>query len=267
MIDLGKRNVLGVLVSAVDREAAVARIIRAAREREPLRVTALAVHGVMAGNRNLEHRGRLNGFDLVLPDGQPVRWALNLMHRTGLRSPVRGTDLALGVLSAAEQGGLPVYFYGSTTGTLERLAARIRDEFPALQVAGMAPSRFCAIDRSTASEIAAQLRKSGARIVFVGLGCPRQETFVHAMADPVGVPMIAVGAAFDYLAGTLRPPPNVLMRWGLEWVWRLVLEPRRLWRRYALLNPVYVILLGLQALGLYRPAALTSAAPIEALDA
>jgi len=268
MKDLGKRNVLGVFVDTVDREAAIGKVIRAARRREALQVTALAVHGVMVGNRDMQHRSRLNRFDLVLPDGQPVRWALNVLHGTKLKTPVRGTDLTTGVLAAAEREGLSVLFYGSTRETLDRLVPRVEHLFPDLQVVGAMPSLFRAVDDKTQGTIADELRDSGAKIVFVGLGCPRQETFVHAMSDRAGVPMIAVGAAFDYLAGTLREPPRSVRRWGLEWAWRLFLEPRRLWRRYVLLNPAYLGLLTLQALHIYRPATPTSGAvDIGRLDA
>jgi N-acetylglucosaminyldiphosphoundecaprenol N-acetyl-beta-D-mannosaminyltransferase len=268
MKDLGKRDVLGVLVDAVDREAAVARVIRAARRFEPYQVTALAVHGVMTGTRNETYRKRLNGFDLVVPDGQPVRWALNLLHGTRLKSPVRGTDLVVGLLAAAEREALPVFFYGSKPETLERVVERVEDRFPRPRVAGVMPSAFRAVDEQDQAEIADKVRGSGAAIVFVGLGCPRQETFVSAMSRGVGVPLIAVGAAFDYLAGTLREPPRLIGRWGLEWAWRLLLEPRRLWRRYVLLNPAYLGLLTLQAVGIYRPACVTgTAGRVDQLDA
>ncbi len=268
MRGLGKCNVLGVLVDAVDREAATERVIQAARSGEPYQVTALAVHGVMTGSRSMSHRSRLNGFDLAVPDGQPVRWALNLLHHARLRSPVRGTDLTIAVLAAAEREQLPVFFYGSTRETLDRVIRRIADMFPQLHVTGTMPSAFRAVDEGTQAMIADEIRGSGARVVFVGLGCPRQETFVSTMSQRVGAPMLAVGAAFDYLAGTLREPPRLARRWGLEWAWRLVLEPRRLWRRYVLLNPAFLALLALQASRIYRPEAVTDAAVrIERLDA
>jgi N-acetylglucosaminyldiphosphoundecaprenol N-acetyl-beta-D-mannosaminyltransferase len=255
MRDGGKHNVLGVLVDAVDLDAAVARITKAALRREPYQVAALAVHGVMTGNRSQPYRERLNAFDLVVPDGQPVRWALNVLHASRLESSVRGTDLTLGVLRSAEEEGLPVFFYGSTSDVLKRVSENVSRLFPTLRVAGTTPSLFGPADQEIQGAIAETIRVSDARIVFVGLGCPRQETFVSALAPKVGVPMIAVGAAFDYLAGTLRQPPQVLRRFGLEWAWRLLLEPRRLWKRYLVLNPTYLGLLALQAGRLYHPAA------------
>src|ERR1700683_4087762 len=115
MIDKGKKSVLGIMVDAVDYETAVSRIHDAATKRQPFAVSALAVHGVMTGVQNPEHKFRLNRFGLVVPDGQPVRWALNLLHGTGLQSRVYGPELTLRVLEMAEANGLGVYFYGSTT--------------------------------------------------------------------------------------------------------------------------------------------------------
>src|SRR5688572_27514599 len=125
MIDHGKKNVLGVMIDAVDYEAAVDRIIQAADEGRPYAVSALAVHGVMTGVDDDEHRYRLNHLDLVTPDGQPVRWALNLLHKTGLRERVYGPLLTLMVIEAAAEHGLPVYFYGSRPEVLDRLVANM----------------------------------------------------------------------------------------------------------------------------------------------
>lgn len=253
-IDRGKRNVLGVLVDAVDYQAATARVLAAARERRPLALTALAVHGVMTGVRDPAHAARLNSFDLATPDGQPVRWALNLLHRAGLTDRVYGPTLTLRVLAGCAEEGLPVYLYGSTEPTLHRLVAELTSQLPGLKIVGQEPSKFRAVQPGEDKEIAARIRDSGARVVLVGLGCPRQELFAYAMRPLLDVPLLAVGAAFDYHAGLLRTPPGWLQRAGLEWLWRLGLEPRRLWRRYVLLNPAYLGRLGAQLARLWRPA-------------
>src|SRR5262245_28449364 len=142
MIDEGKRNVLGVRVDAVDYAAAVDKVLSAARDRRPFAVTALAVHGVMTGVHDRAHGARLNAFDLVTPDGQPVRWALNLLHGARLADRVYGPELTDRVLAACADEGLPVYFYGSTLETLERLTGKLRLRYPALKLAGAEPSRF-----------------------------------------------------------------------------------------------------------------------------
>jgi N-acetylglucosaminyldiphosphoundecaprenol N-acetyl-beta-D-mannosaminyltransferase len=253
VIDLGKQNVLGVLVDALDYDAAAARIIRAAEDGRPYAVTALAVHGVMTGVVDAEHRHRLNTFELVTPDGQPVRWALNLLSRAGLRDRVYGPVLTTEVLARAAVLGLPVFFYGSTDDVLHRLLVNLRQRWPDLVVAGTQASRFRPLTPQEKDDTVRLLRESGARIVFVGLGCPRQEVFCYEYRSQLDVPLVAVGAAFDYHAGTVREPPALVQRWGLQWLYRLLQEPRRLWRRYLVLNPLFLVRLAIQRAGLWRP--------------
>ncbi len=246
MTDNGKRNVLGVRVDAVDYEAAVGRVVAAARDRRPMAASALAVHGVMTGVLDPEHRYRLNRFDLLVPDGQPVRWALNLLHRTELADRVYGPTLMLKVCERAAAEGLPVFLYGSTADVLAALQENLRRRFPKLVVAGAMPSRFRRLTPAERDEVAAAIRGSGAAITFVALGCPRQEVFAYEMREAVGMPLLAVGAAFPFHAGTLAQAPRFYQDRGLEWLYRLVREPRRLWRRYLFLNPLYLALLACQ---------------------
>jgi exopolysaccharide biosynthesis WecB/TagA/CpsF family protein len=247
-----KHSVLGVLVDATDYAEATDAVLAAAREGRPFALTALAVHGVMTGVQDRALGARLNAFDLVTPDGQPVRWALNSLHHAGLTDRVYGPTLTLRVLERAAAEGLPVYLYGSTEQTLERLVAQLQERYPALKIAGREASKFRAAGPGEAEEIAARIAGSGARIVLVGLGCPRQETFAYAMRARLSMPLLAVGAAFDYHAGLLRRPPAWMQRYGLEWLWRLGLEPARLWRRYLLLNPNYLARLAVQRLRLWK---------------
>ncbi len=260
MIDGGKRNVLGVLIDEVDYEAAVSRVVAAARDHQPFALTALAVHGVMTGVSDGAHAARLNSFDLATPDGQPVRWALNLLHRAGLAERVYGPALTWQVLEQCAAIGLPVFLYGSTEETLERLTAALTEKLPALKIAGTESSKFRLARPGEPAEIADRIRRSGARLVLVGLGCPRQEEFAYAMRGLLDMPLLAVGAAFDYHSGTLRPPPPWMQRYGLEWLWRLALEPRRLWRRYIVLNPRYVARVAAQLMHLWRPVPVAPAA-------
>jgi N-acetylglucosaminyldiphosphoundecaprenol N-acetyl-beta-D-mannosaminyltransferase len=252
VIAQGKRNVLGVLVDAVDYEAATAQIIAAARDRQHFAVTALAVHGVMTGVLDRAHNARLNSFDLVTPDGQPVRGALNLLYHAGLTDRVYGPTLTLKVLDQAAAEGLPIYLYGSTQPTLDRLVPALETMFPALKIAGVEASKFRAAQPGEDVEIAERIKSSGARIVLVGLGCPRQEVFTYAMRPLLDMPLLAVGAAFDYHAGLLKNPPEWMQKYSLEWLWRLGLEPKRLWKRYVLLNPAYVSRLAAQKSGLWK---------------
>jgi exopolysaccharide biosynthesis WecB/TagA/CpsF family protein len=245
-----KRPVLGIDVSGLDYDAAVDRILHAARTGMPLTVTALAVHGLMTGALDRHQRFRLNQLDVVCPDGQPVRWALNLLHGTRLPERVYGPELTVRLCRLAAREGLPVYFYGSRPEVLARMRSNLGRIAPGLRIAGMRPSLF---RRSTATEqssIVEEIKTSGASIVFVGLGCPRQEVWTFENGVRLGTPTIAVGAAFDFIAGTLPQAPAILQRHGLEWLFRLWHEPRRLWRRYLLLNPVFLLFLLLQLTGI-----------------
>ena len=259
MIDRGKVSVIGVDVDVVDYEAAVQRIIMAAVERRAYRVSALAVHGVMTGVDEPAHLTRLNSFDLVTPDGQPVRWAMNWVHGTELTDRVYGPDLMLAVLRSAAERDLGVYFHGSTEHTLEHLRQRLPTLVPGIRISGVSPSTFTTSTPAELDAMAATIRASGASICFVGLGCPRQEVFVYENADRLRMPCLAVGAAFDFHAGLRAEPPAWIQRAGLQWFHRLLGDPRRLWRRYLILNPRYVRRVVQQRAGRYRmPAELPS---------
>ncbi len=247
MIDGGKYNVLGVEINAIDYAAAIERIISAAQTQHPLAVTALAVHGVMTGVLDKTHRYRLNRLDLITPDGQPVRWALNLLYKTGLTDRVYGPTLTLKLCERAAAENLPIYLYGSQPETLNKLAQNLIRQFPDLKIVGMQPSFFRRVTAEEKLQIATEIQATGAKMVFVGLGCPRQETWVYEYRDLLSIPLIAVGAAFDFHAGTLSQAPAWMQKRGLEWFYRLTREPSRLWKRYLLLNPLYLWLLFLQA--------------------
>lgn len=246
MIDQGKKPLLGIEVNAVDYEACVETVTEAAREGRSLLVSAMAVHGLMTGVLDPCHRYRLNRFDLLVPDGQPVRWALNILHKTELPDRVYGPRLTLEVCRAAAQLELPVYFYGSRQDVLDRLVANLTQRFPGLTVAGAEPSLFRTCSPSEMEEIAGRIRQSGAKIVFVGLGCPRQEVWAYEYRELLPLPSIAVGAAFDFHAGTLAQAPPLIQDWGLEWLFRLSKEPGRLWKRYLTLNPLFSVCFVLQ---------------------
>ena len=252
MIHGERKNVVGVLVDVIDYEGAIEYVIRAARERRPAAISALAVHGVMTGALDREHKHRLNHLDVVLPDGQPVRWALNLLYRAPLRDRCYGPNLTLYLCERAAKEGLPVFFYGATSSILSAMRTNLLRRFPGLQIAGMEPSKFRRLDPQEKVELAERIKASGATMVFVGLGCPRQEVFVYEFRDLLPMPALAVGAAFPFIAGEVRQAPRWIQDMGMEWFFRLCMEPRRLWRRYVYLNPAYVALLTLQLLGLRR---------------
>jgi N-acetylglucosaminyldiphosphoundecaprenol N-acetyl-beta-D-mannosaminyltransferase len=246
MINEGRHSVLGVNVGAVDYDYTVQTVIAAAEQGKSYSVAALAVHGVMTGVLDSLQNRRLNGLDLIVPDGQPVRWALRLLYGIDLPDRVYGPDLTLKVLEAAAYRGLAVFFYGNTSETLDRLVENARSRYPALLVAGTRASAFRRLTAEEKLQVTEEIRRSGAKIVFVGLGCPRQETWAFEYRALLNCPILAVGAAFDFHAGTLPQAPVEWQRIGLEWLFRLIQEPRRLWKRYLFLNPLYIWNLFLQ---------------------
>jgi N-acetylglucosaminyldiphosphoundecaprenol N-acetyl-beta-D-mannosaminyltransferase len=233
-------NVLGVRVAVTDYARASQRVIEAAQRGEKFAASALAVHAVMEARRDAGFRARLNSLDLAVPDGQPVRWALGVLHGQHLADRVYGPLLMLRICADAAEAGLPVFLFGSTASTLDRLQASLRDRFPGLIIAGARASRFREIGADEADADAAAIRASGARLVFCGLGCPRQEYWVHAMRPRLDVPLIAVGAAFALWAGERAMAPGWMQRAGLEWLFRLAQEPRRLAHRYFVYNPWFI---------------------------
>lgn len=246
MIDLGKQNLLGVNVSAIDYAAAVAKIIDAAENRHALGVSALAVHGVMTGAMDSTHRHRLNELELIVPDGQPVRWALNLLYGTALSDRVYGPNLMLKTCAAAARRGLGIFLFGGKQELLDELQSKLLASFPDLKISGAMPSRFRTITPAEKREIIQMIQASGAVITMVGLGCPRQEVWAYEFKDELRMPVLAVGAAFNFHAGQLPQAPHWMQRLGLEWFYRLAKEPTRLWQRYLVLNPYYLTLLFLQ---------------------
>lgn len=252
MLDRGTADVLGIPIAAVDYDAVVERIVSAARRRQPMAVSALAVHGLMTGVLDPVQRYRLNHLDLLVPDGQPVRWALRWLHGISLPDRVYGPELMRRLCRRAALDGLPIFLFGGTGDQLAALSSSLRRQYPELKIAGVNPSQFRRVSADQQAAVARAIRESGAALTFVGLGCPRQEVWAFEHRDRLDMPIVAVGAAFNLLAGLMPDAPRAMQDAGLEWLHRLIQEPRRLWKRYLLLNPAYLGLLALQMTGLLR---------------
>ncbi len=237
-------DVFGIQMSVTDYEDSIEQIIEAGREHRSFAMSALATHGLMEAVHDDDFRDVVNGLDLVTPDGQPVRWAMNILHEAGLDDRVYGPDLTWKVIGAAADAGVGVYLFGSTPETCEKFVAAILKEWPHAIISDVQPDRF---REATPEEDAADIERinnSGAGVVLVGRGCPRQEKWVGAHKGQVNAAMMAVGAAFDYHAGLLKKPPAAMQKYGLEWLWRMGLEPKRLFKRYAVTNSQYMFELG-----------------------
>ncbi|MDP8929377.1 MAG: WecB/TagA/CpsF family glycosyltransferase [Actinomycetota bacterium] len=233
-------DILGVGVSAVTMELALNEIARWIVEREQHYVCVTGVHGVMESQKDPELRGIHNRSGLTTPDGMPIvwsgRWAgLRYMQR------VYGPDLMLAVCEQAASHGWRSFFYGAGPGVAERLAARLGQRFPGLEVAGCYSPPFRPLTDDEDREITELINDSAPDLLWVGLGTPKQERWMDAHVGRIRAPvMLGVGAAFDIHAGLLPQAPRWMQRSGLEWAYRLAREPRRLWRRYLYNNPRFV---------------------------
>jgi N-acetylglucosaminyldiphosphoundecaprenol N-acetyl-beta-D-mannosaminyltransferase len=242
---LESREVLGMRVDGTSYTDAVGRILAWTREAKSRYVCVSTVHMVMEAYDNPDFQRVVNEADLVTPDGMPLVWALRLLGIPEA-SRVYGPDLTPLLCEAAAHDGTPVGFYGGTARTLERMVAAVQREYPSLRVDYCYSPPFRALTAEEESGIVEAIRRSGVRLLFVGLGCPKQERWMAAHRKPLPLVMVGVGAAFDFLAGSKRQAPHHLQRLGLEWAFRLVTEPRRLWRRYLYHNPRYIALFASQ---------------------
>lgn len=233
-------RVLGVQVDAVDWETAVERPLSWCRARLSRYVVLSNVHVVVTATRDDGYRRVIENADLCIPDGAPVAWMLRRLGFAG-QARISGPDLMWALCARCAEEGLPVYFYGSTEETLSALRERLRLAFPALVVAGMESPPFRALSAEEDAAAVARINEGGAGIVFVGLGCPKQERWMAEHGGRVNAVMIGVGAAFDFHAGTVKRAPGWMREHGLEWLHRLITEPRRLWRRYLVTNTLFLI--------------------------
>ena len=241
------RFILGMRVDATSYPEATDRIISWAKAGESRTVCVAAVNNVMVSRDDPTFLEVMNGADLVTSDGMPLVWGLRAL---GIRSASRvyGPELTPTVMSRAAAEGVPVAFVGGTDPILDKLIERAAAEFPDLRVAYRVSPPFGPTTPEDDERIERAINASGARIVFVGLGCPKQERWMARQQGKIRAVMIGVGAAFDFMAGVKPQAPEVLRRWGFEWAFRLVTEPRRLWRRYLQQNPRFVLLFGTQLL-------------------
>jgi exopolysaccharide biosynthesis WecB/TagA/CpsF family protein len=240
-----KYPLFGVDLSATSVEQTVELLCEAAKQGEAAIASFLAAHAVVtaAGDRSL--RDKISGFAIAAPDGQPVRFALNRIHRAGLRDRVYGPEVMMKLCTRAAETGLPIYLYGgSDEEMLLALRRNLVAKLPRLIIAGAEAPPFRALTPAEDETVVRRINASGARIVFIGLGCPKQDLFAAAHARNISAVQVCVGAAFDLHAGRIPMAPAWMQRVGLEWLFRLFQEPRRLAPRYVVTNPIFIARFG-----------------------
>jgi N-acetylglucosaminyldiphosphoundecaprenol N-acetyl-beta-D-mannosaminyltransferase len=232
-------EVVGSRIDALGWSECLDRIIGWAARRESRYVCLCNVHSVVTARRAPEFGRVLNEADLAAPDGAPIAWRLRMLGFRG-QPRISGSELMSGCCARAAQEGLAVLLYGGSPETLRRLAARLVRRFPGIQIAGCISPPFRELTADEDAQVTRAIEGSGARIVFVGLGCPKQEEWMAGHRGRIRAVMIGVGAAFDFHAGVVRRAPRWMRQAGLEWLHRLLSEPRRLWRRYFVTNTLFL---------------------------
>ena len=237
--------ILNTRLDYTDYDDACDRIQRLARLKQSSYVVAANVHVIMTARWNTLYHEILSKAALVTPDGVPLmlgmRWLGNCFQPR-----VYGPDLMLALCSRAAQNNIPIYLYGGTTHTLHLLSERLSEWFPLLEIAGKYSPPFRNLSLEEEATDVERIQQSGAAIVFVGLGCPKQEEWMYRQQDRLNAVMIGVGAAFKFHSGEITQAPPLMMKLSLEWLFRLMKEPRRLWSRYLFTNPAFILLFSQQ---------------------
>jgi len=235
------RHILNVRVDATTYADATARVIAWAQEARSCYVCLATVNNIMEAHGSREYQRVMREADLVTSDGMPLVWLLRGLGVAGA-SRVYGPDLTITVLAAAAGRGIPVGFYGGSEPGLAKLVEEVQRRFPDLNIAYACAPPFRALTATEDDQTTRAIEASGARILFVGLGGAKQDYWMHAHHGRVPCVMLGVGAAFDFIAGTKPQAPCWMQHSGLEWIFRLATEPRRLWRRYLSRNPHFAVL-------------------------
>jgi N-acetylglucosaminyldiphosphoundecaprenol N-acetyl-beta-D-mannosaminyltransferase len=234
------QEVLGARIAALDWDTAIATLLEWGRLRAPRYACLCNVHSVVTSSRDPVFSAIINNADLAAPDGAPIAWAVGRLAGQ-LQPRINGPDMMLRYMAAAQECGQSIYLYGGAPATLDALQRSIARDFPRLRIAGAYAPPFRPLSDTEDQAVVDAINGSGAHMVFVGLGCPKQELWMGAHCGRVRAPMVGVGAAFDYHAGLLRRAPPWWRQHGLEWLYRLAMEPRRLARRYLVTNTLFIL--------------------------
>lgn len=241
------QNVIGFPVTALSFNEQVSTILRWSKEKLSKVVCIANVHMLIEAYQNPQFASVLHAADLVTPDGMPLVWMLRLL-RNARQDRVAGPDVLLSLCQLASLEGVSLFFLGSHSMILEQMQSRLKQEFPNLMIAGMEPLPFRPMTAQEDEVIVRKLNESNAGIVLVSLGCPKQEQWITNHKDKVHMVMIGVGGAFPVFAGIHRRAPQFIQQLGLEWLYRLLQEPKRLWKRYVQTIPIFVWLAAKQLL-------------------
>jgi len=245
-------KLLGVNYTASNYENITKAIIDHAVQHQSIGLSALAVHGLIEAYENPDLHKLVDMIHYVVPDGQPIKWCLNYFYKANLQDRVYGPTLTWKVLENANEKKLNLFLYGSTESTLTLFQKHITEVFPQIKIVGFHIDRFRNATKEEDEQDIEKINQSSAHIILVGRGCPRQEIWVAEHIGKINGVMLAVGAAFDFHAKTLSQAPAWMQNNGLEWLFRLIQEPRRLWKRYLFTNSKFIYLILLKIFKIHK---------------
>ena len=238
---LEQRDVLGQRLDATSYADATRRVLDWAKKGESKYVCLSNVHMVMEGWDDPDFRHIINSADLIAADGVPLVWGLRALG-VAHASRVYGPDLTLSVCRAAAEQGIPIALYGGREESLQGFIQFLESRFAGIEISCAIAPPFRPVTAEEDQQYMQAIELSGARILFVGIGCPKQERWMHAHRGAILMPMLGVGAALDFHSGRIKQSPAWMQKCGLEWFFRLMIEPKRLWYRYCFHNPRFVFL-------------------------
>ena len=242
-------EIIGVKVRPTNYLVATQEITTWGQHGDSRYVCIATVHSIMEAYDSLEFKKILNKADLVTPDGMPLVWMLRLKGYPS-QTRVYGPTLMIQVIEKAAEKKIPIGFYGGSPSSLATLRKKFTSKFPSLRILYSSSPPYRELTQDEDNQICDGITKSGVEILFVGLGCPKQERWMAAHNDRLKLVMVGVGAAFDFHSGVKPQAPPWMQNAGMEWVFRLLTEPRRLWKRYFYHNPRFIILAIADLLGL-----------------
>jgi N-acetylglucosaminyldiphosphoundecaprenol N-acetyl-beta-D-mannosaminyltransferase len=237
-----RQQIINFEISTGKYSSFISDILALAKQRSSSNVCVANVHMFIEAYQDKNFINVVNDADIVTPDGRPLAWGLRLLH--GIKQErVAGSDLLPDILEQMMMQGLSAYFYGGSEDLLERTGSYLKNAYPDLKIAGLHSPPFRQLSREEEQEVVNTINNSGASVVFVVLGCPKQEKWMASMKGRINAVMIGIGGALPLLVGLYKRAPRWMQANGLEWVFRLFQEPRRLFKRYAVTNPLFLYLI------------------------
>lgn len=242
-----QKQILRTRIHCLNYEDATHTIVQWAKDRQSCYVCAANVHMLMEAWDSLEFAKVLEDAAMVTPDGMPLVWGLRLLGFPDA-SRVYGPTLTLHICEAAAGAQIPIGLYGGTPESLREFTKFLESKFPSIRISCAISPPFRPLTSEEDNEYTQTITNSGVKILLVGIGCPKQEKWMAAHQGKVQAVMLGVGAAFDFHSGQVKQAPTFMQQAGLEWLFRLIMEPRRLWKRYIYNNPRYICVFIIQLL-------------------